>query len=487
MSNKVEVPEIGFVALLRFGWRQLTSMRTALILLMLLGIAAIPGSLIPQRITNPIAVRDFYINDPNMARWYDRFYLFDVYGSPWFSAIYILLFISLAGCVLPRSVEHYKAMRAVPPATPKNLSRLEFHQEFTSSPGALDRATEWLTKSHFRIRREENSISAEKGYLRETGNLLFHLSLILILVGVSFGALFGMRGEAIINVGERFINVATTYDSLALGKLTNEKSLAPFEIKLERFEAQYDPRTNQPRDYTAWVTVTENGVTQKKVLKVNQPLTFGSTRVYLQANGYSPVVTVRDSQGNVALQGPVPFLPQDGNLRSTGAIKVPDAIPQVGFIGNFLPTNQRTQTQGSISIFPELLDPKLLVSVWKGDLGLDSGVPQSVYRLDTKNLERVGLGSVKPGETYSYPEGSITLETVVPWVNLQVVRDPGKNYALLGGIVAVLGLLSSLYGRRRRIWIRETNTGVEIAGLAKNGVPGLEKEIEEFVQAVKKG
>lgn len=487
MSNKVEVPEIGFVALLRFGWRQLTSMRTALILLMLLGIAAIPGSLIPQRITNPIAVRDFYINDPNMALWYDRFYLFDVYGSPWFSAIYILLFISLAGCVLPRSVEHYKAMRAVPPATPKNLSRLEFHQEFTSSPGALDRATEWLTKSRFRIRREENSISAEKGYLRETGNLLFHLSLILILVGVSFGALFGMRGEAIINVGERFINVATTYDSLALGKLTNEKSLAPFEIKLERFEAQYDPRTNQPRDYTAWVTVTENGVTQKKLLKVNQPLTFGSTRVYLQANGYSPVVTVRDSQGNVALQGPVPFLPQDGNLRSTGAIKVPDAIPQVGFIGNFLPTNQRTQTQGSISIFPELLDPKLLVSVWKGDLGLDSGVPQSVYRLDTKNLERVGLGSVKPGETYSYPEGSITLETVVPWVNLQVVRDPGKNYALLGGIVAVLGLLSSLYGRRRRIWIRETNTGVEIAGLAKNGVPGLEKEIEEFVQAVKKG
>jgi cytochrome c biogenesis protein len=364
---------------------------------------------------------------------------------------------------------------------------LEFHQEFEASPQALDRASEWLTKNRFRIRREENSISAEKGYLRETGNLLFHLSLILILVGVSFGALFGMRGEAIINAGERFINVATTYDSLALGKLTNEKSLSPFKIKLDRFEAQYDPRTNQPRDYTAWVTVSENGVSTKKILKVNKPLTFGSTRVYLQANGYSPVVTVRDSQGSVALQGPVPFLPQDGNLRSTGAIKVPDAIPQVGFIGNFLPTNQRTETQGSISIFPELLDPKLLVSVWKGDLGLDSGVPQSVYRLDRENLERVGLGSVKPGETYSYPEGSITLETVVPWVNFQIVRDPGKNYALLGGIVAVLGLLSSLYGRRRRIWIRETNSRVEVAGLAKNGVPGLEEEIKDIVRAIREG
>ncbi len=487
MKEKIEVPELGPIALVRYGWRQLTSMRTALILLMLLGIAAIPGSLIPQRITNPIAVRDMYATDPNMARWYDRFYLFDVYGSPWFSAIYILLFISLAGCVLPRSLEHYKAMRAAPPATPRNLSRMEFHQEVAGNLQALEIASEWFKKNRFRVKREENSLSAEKGYFRETGNLLFHLSLILILVGVSFGALFGMRGEAIINVGERFINVPTTYDSLSLGRLSNEKSLNSFEIKLDRFAAQYDPRTNQPRDYSAWVTVTENGKSSKKLLKVNKPLTFGNTRVYLQANGYSPVVTVRDSQGNVALQGPVPFLPQDGNLRSIGAIKVPDAIPQVGFVGNFLPTNQRTETQGSISIFPELLDPKLLFSIWKGDLGLDSGIPQSVYRLDTSNLQRIALGSVKPGETYTYAEGSITLETVVPWVNLQVVKDPGKNYALLGGIVAVLGLLSSLYGRRRRIWIRQTSAGVEVAGLAKNGVPGLEAEIAELSEAVKRG
>jgi cytochrome c biogenesis protein len=487
MKEKVEVPEIGALALLRYSWRQLTSMRTALILLMLLGIAAIPGSLIPQRITNPIAVREFYVSDPNMARWYDRFYLFDVYGSPWFSAIYILLFISLAGCVLPRSVEHFKAMRAAPPATPRHLTRMEFHQEIKTTPEALDRASEWFAKNRFRVRREGDSLSAEKGYIRETGNLLFHLSLILILVGVSFGALFGMRGEAIINVGERFINVPTTYDSLSLGKLSNEKSLDPFEVKLDRFQAKYDPRTNQPRDYTAWVTVTKSGKSFKEILKVNKPLTFGSSRVYLQANGYSPVVTVRDSQGNVALQGPVPFLPQDGNLRSIGAIKVPDAIPPVGFVGNFLPTNQRTETQGSISIFPELLDPKLLFSIWKGDLGLDSGVPQSVYRLDTANLQRIALGSVKPGQTYTYSEGSITLETVVPWVNLQVVKDPGKNYALLGGIVAVLGLLSSLYGRRRRIWIRQTATGVEVAGLAKNGVPGLEAEIANLIEAVKEG
>jgi cytochrome c biogenesis protein len=179
-------------------------------------------------------------------------------------------------------------------------------------------------------------------------------------------------------------------------------------------------------------------------------------------------------------------LPQDGNLRSIGAIKVPDADPQIGFVGSFVPTNARTTDQGAISIFPELLDPKLLFSIWKGDLGLDTGIPQSVYKIDTTDLQQIGLGSVKPGETFNYDEGSITLETVVPWINLQVVKDPGKSYALIGGIVAVLGLLSSLYGRRRRIWIRITSQGAEVAGLAKNSAPGLEDEIERFVNALRR-
>ena len=485
MSNQVEIPELGFTGLLRFAWRQLTSMRTALILLMLMGVAAIPGSLIPQRMTNPMAVRDFFTTNPGLSIWYERFSLFDVYGSPWFSAIYILLFISLIGCVLPRSVEHYKAMLAPPPVTPKNLNRLSFHQEIDGKFASLESATIWLKKKRFRLRAEGDSISAEKGYLRETGNLLFHLSLILILIGVSFGSLFGMRGEAIVNVGERFINVPTTYDTLSFGKLTNENSLPPFTIKVDKFVAQYDPKTNAPKDYTAWVTVTNSGKSIKKILKVNEPLTFGNTRVYLQANGYSPVVTVRDSEKKVVFQGPVPFLPQDGNLRSIGAIKVPDAKPAVGFVASFVPTNARTSTQGAISIFPELLDPKLLFSIWEGDLGLDSGVPQSVYKIDTSKLKQIGLGSVKPGETFDYRGGSITLETVVPWINLQVVDDPGKRYALVGGIVAVLGLLSSLYGRRRRIWIRRTNSGVEIAALAKNSAPGLEVEVNDLVKHLK--
>ncbi len=485
MNQKTEIPELGFTALIRFAWRQLTSMKTALILLMMMGLGAIPGSLIPQRSVNPIAVRDFFDAHPTLSAWYDRFSLFDVYSSPWFSAIYILLFISLIGCVLPRTIEHFHAMRAEPPITPRNLNRMEQFATWQSSEESLEKATIWFKKNRFRVRREADSISAEKGYLRETGNLFFHLSLILILIGVSFGSLFGLRGEAIVNTGERFVNVPTSYDTLSLGKLTSDSDLSPFTITLDKFVGVYDPKTNIPKDYTAYVSVTDGGVKKKEVIKVNSPLTFGSTRVYLQANGYSPIVTVRNEDGSVAFQGPVTFLPQDGNLRSIGSIKVPDAQVPVGFVASFLPTYARSTDQGGVSIFPELLDPKLLFSIWSGDLGLDSGIPQSVYRIDTTNMKNLGLGSLKIGETFKYPGGSITLEGVIPWVNLQIVEDRGKGFALVGGISAILGLLASLYGRRRRIWIRVTDSQVEVAALSKNNAPGLEDEMKSLTEHLK--
>ncbi|MEY3904568.1 MAG: hypothetical protein RIT08_484, partial [Actinomycetota bacterium] len=218
---------------LRWCWRQLTSMRTALILLLLLGIAAIPGSLFPQRTQNPLQVKQYFIDNPSLAPWLDRLSFFEVFSSPWFSAIYLLLFISLIGCVLPRSIEHAKAIGAKPPLTPKYLDRLENFIEIKKID--LDQAEKYLKKKGFRIRREENSISAEKGYARESGNLLFHLSLVLILIGVGVGSLLGSRGDAILNVGDRFINTPTSYDLLSFGKYQKEDSLIPFSITVKDF------------------------------------------------------------------------------------------------------------------------------------------------------------------------------------------------------------------------------------------------------------
>jgi len=68
MQKENQIPEIDSAGMLRFLWRQLTSMRTALILLLLLGVASVPGSLIPQRSQNPMSVREYFINDPTLAK-----------------------------------------------------------------------------------------------------------------------------------------------------------------------------------------------------------------------------------------------------------------------------------------------------------------------------------------------------------------------------------------------------------------------------------
>jgi cytochrome c biogenesis protein len=466
---------------LRWCWRQLTSMRIALILLLLLAVAAIPGSLFPQRSQNPVQVRQYFIDNPQAAIWLDRLSMFEVFSSPWFSAIYLLLFISLIGCVLPRSIEHLKAIGAKPPLTPKYLDRMEFYTEIKKVD--LDKVEKYLKKKRFRIRRDENSISAEKGYARESGNLLFHLSLVLILIAVGVGSLLGSRGDAIVNVGDRFINTPTSYDILGFGKYQSEDSLPPFSITVKDFKAEYDPVTNAAIDYELTV-LTANPAGSKeetRIIKVNQPLTYGSTKIYLQANGYAPIVVVKDKFGKVVFDGPTTFLPQDGNLSSIGAIKIPDMQPQIGFVASFLPTADRDPIRGGFSSYPEVLDPRLLLAVWKGDLGLNTGVPQSVYRIDTSKMERIGLKALVLNESYDFGEGSITFTGWTSWVNLQIVNDPGKGFALIGAILAILGLLISLFTRQRRVWVKQGKK-TQVAGLAKNGIPGLEEEIRELVK-----
>ena len=123
----VTQPRLGLVGWLRWMWRQLTSMRTALMLLMLLAVAAVPGSIWPQRSVDPARVNEYIRDNPTAGEWLDRFSLFDVYSSPWFAAIYLLLMVSLIGCIVPRAGQHWRTMRAQPPRAPRNLSRLEAH------------------------------------------------------------------------------------------------------------------------------------------------------------------------------------------------------------------------------------------------------------------------------------------------------------------------------------------------------------------------
>jgi cytochrome c biogenesis protein len=499
-KGEASLPALGVVGMLRWAWTQLTSMRTALFLLLLLAVAAVPGSLFPQRPANPSIVTQRIKDDGDLGKVLDAFQLFDVYSSAWFSAIYILLFISLIGCVVPRAIAHYKAMRSQPPRTPKRLSRLPEYGTLVVPAGAgipasraVNDAAALLKKRGYRVEVRDDdgaqpSLGAERGFLKEVGNLIFHTSLIGVLVSVAAGGLFGYSGQRILVEGDTFVNTLVGYDQFTPGTNFQSSQLQPYSLRLDKFRATFDlesqGKIGQPIDFKADVTTKESpdAPEQQEVLKVNDPVTLGGTSIYLTGNGYAPLVTVRDGQGNVAFQGPVVAKLQGDNYYSSVVIKVPDAKPdQLGFAGFFLPTEAVTQDGISFSEYPDLLNPTLTLNSFFGDLGLDKGAPQNVFELDVKALtplndRKLGAGAItlKPGVSQSLPDGkgTITFDGVKRYIGVDIHHNPGQLYALIFALLAVGGLVTSLYVNRRRVWVRtgtheDGRTMVEYALLAR--------------------
>ncbi len=503
----VQNSRLGPVGWLRFAWRLLTSMRTALVLLLLLALAAIPGSLVPQRSSDPNGVIAYARDNPELFEVLDNLGLFSTFTSPWFSAIYLLLFISLIGCILPRTRHHLQALRARPPRTPARLERLAgFRTAGTSASAerAVDEASGVLRRLGYRVERYElaggvPTVSAERGYLRETGNLVFHASLVGVLVGVAVGGLFGFTGQRILIQGEPFTNVLLDYDSITTGSLVDpDSSLEPFSLRLDDFEPEYAFDVDQgwlPLDFDATVSVREaGGEWQERSLKVNSPLAVGGTEVYLLGNGYAPILTVRDPDGEVVQTGPVPYLPQDANLFSVGVVKVPDGLAdQVGFIGLFYPDPVAT-TSGALASFSPIANEGALLSleVYRGDLGLDEGVAVNVYQLDTTGMEELAGRSdalvLALGESAELPEGlgSVTFDGWARFVSLDIHHDPARGWVLVFAVLAVAGLLTSLAVPRRRMWVKAIADGdgvrLEYAGLARGEDPGLAGAVEDLAR-----
>jgi cytochrome c biogenesis protein len=494
---------LGVVGMLRWGWRLLTSMRTALVLLLLIALAAIPGSVLPQRGIDPVAVNDFFQGNPTLAPILEALSLFDVFAAPWFAAIYLLLMTSLTGCVVPRAWHYARALRAEPPPAPRNLSRLPYSARWGSDDAEqLQHVVGVLRRQRFRVVVDGDTVRAEKGYLRETGNLAFHVSLLVLLAALAMGSLFGYRGNAIVVEGEGFANTLTRYDDFTPGRLVDSGELLPFSFTLDDFTARYEetPGDQQgaPRDYEASVTFqrTPSDDPEAYDIRVNSPLAIDGTKVFLLNHGYAPRVTVRDGEGNVVVQGAVPFLPRDRvNLGSVGVIKAPDAQPeQIAFEGLFLPTGVLDPERGPISVFPAAQNPQLWMTAYSGDLGLDSGEPRSVFSIDTEGLtqfknpadpEQPWRVVLQEGQRAELPNGagSITLDGYAEWGAFQVAHDPGKGLALASAIVAIVGVMLSLGVRRRRVWARVTPGGprtvVEVGGLARGEGRGF---AEEFAQ-----
>lgn len=481
---------IGWKGWLRWGWRQLTSMRNAIIMLLLLVIALIPASIIPQKRQDPVLAEQWIEKNGIWGTILDALGFFNILTAPWFAAIYILLFISLVGCIVPRSYTLYKDIKAGPGRVPARLTRYESYRS-TETALSEDEALETVQKNlrGFRTRVGSGTLSAQNGYLREAGNLIFHMSLLGLLIVFGLSQAVSYRGQAIIVEGGTFANSVLSYDTFNRGILVDEESLPPYRILLDEMRPEFY-EDGAPSAFAADVTISEHGETRTEIIRPNEPIVVGGANVYLSGNGYAPRIRITDSDGNVALDEYVVLPDITQTYISTGVIKVPDVTsgPQLGFQATLFPTAQE-QDGVIISVNPDALNPVLVTTTWTGDLGLDEGVPQNVYFLDTENMEMVteAIGEAEVGvlttsavgQSAEIPGGYGTIEFVdlARFAALDMRYDPTLGWMLGFAVLGLAGLATSLLVPSRRVWVRYENGTLHAAAIGRKGDTGLDRVV----------
>lgn len=521
---------------LKKAWHWLTSMRTALALLFLLAIAAIPGALLPQRSLNEENVTEYIANNGRLAEIYDRLQLFDVFQSTWFAAIFLLLTLSLIGCILPRTWDHYQAMKTPPTRAPKNLGRLPLHAEGTIDKPMAEVAGDargLLKKWHVAEYQPEQdragafSLAAERGYTRELANLLFHLGLVGMLITIAAGRMVYYEGHVIvvtesgnyetpeITQSTEFCNTSTAnYDSFRAGPLFDGTGLTTFCFDAHDFAADYLPN-GQAEMFTSNISyavgddiLTPTDEWTDYELKVNHPLRVAGDRVYLQGHGYAPTFTVTWPDGETRTQT-IQWRPDDPTFfLSSGVMRFdppagmyPDLYDrrqnQLAIQGLFAPTAEWSGENGELltSSFPAMRDPAVAIDIYRGDAGLDTGRAQSIFSLDptllhSGQLQKIERVNLTQGESVTLDDGTeVTFDGASEFANYQISRDPFQPWVLVTSAVMLAALVGSLLIRRRRIWVRlipvdEGVTRVEMGGLARTDRAGWGGEFEDIHRAL---
>jgi cytochrome c biogenesis protein len=485
---------------LRQAWREYRSMRTALVLLVVLAAASILGSLFPQDGVSPQRVDQYFVDHPALAPVLERLGLFDVFGSAWYMAIYLALLGALVACLVPRSRALVRVLRSRPPRG-GDLARYRTRAAFdtpASPDQAMAAARRALGRGRWRLADHDGELAAEKGYLREASSMLFHVALLVLLVGLAYGKAYGYRGQAAIVEGETWANARVGYDSFSPGRFFGPERLAPFQLRLDDFTNSFYAN-NTPRSFVSHLTALDldGRPLQSQRVAPNRPMTVDGVRVFQSDYGYVPVVRVQDRDGRELLAPQEVLTLRDPATEwSTGAVKVTRARPQVGLeLTMFTGLRTAPDCPGGAPFCndPRLVRPVLVVLAWQGDLQADRA--QSVFTLDRTRLRPLGDRPVLlgPGQSAKLANGMVVSFTDLKQYSVfTLARDPGVPVVAVGAALLLCGLVPSLYVTRRRVWVRAAPAGpgttrVELAGLALQGKAAFEGELARLARNIERG
>jgi cytochrome c biogenesis protein len=481
-------------------WRTLRSMRTALILLLILAAAAVIGSLLPQIPNSPERVGQYLGAHGFWGPLFFRAGFFDVYGSWWFVLITTLLFVSLAACLFPRTRAMIRAIRQRP-IQARELDGFRHHAEVLVDTGpdeAAVTAERYLRRKRFRVSREGLGVAAEKGTLREVGSLLFHWAFFLLLLGVIVGKGTGFTGRAVVTEGETFVDALPNYSGQIRTGRYFAGGFTGVGVQLLDFQDSYR-QNGQPIDFVSRVRFLdrEGRPTGTEAIRVNHPATVGGLRIFQEGFGWAPLVDVSldrrrlwSSPIEMTRDGPPEGVPATA-MPWRGAIKLTAPEPDVTITLELWPDFRafaNLQLTGMPTPMFVQFDPYIRYTVYLGEIA-----DPATSNLDTTGLHREGRGDLHAAGTSTLDlPGTGDLRLSFPELRhysvLLVSRDVGIPVVLAAAILVLVGLIPSLYVSRRKVWIRaEAAPGgalLKIGGFSLQRKDSFEEEFDRIVRAI---
>ncbi|MBW3619393.1 MAG: cytochrome c biogenesis protein ResB [Actinobacteria bacterium] len=498
---------VGFVlASLRMAWRWLRRMRTALYLLGALGLLTLLATVVPQFPNVPRTVAQWRSGEAGPGRFVsaiiDLLGGYDVYGSPAFLALLLLLFTSLTACLIPRYRAWWRVLRRTRPPRSRHLEAQEQVAVLDTAADPADvhaAARRVLAGRRWRLRAPDadpdlpDQVAAEKGHVvREGGSLVFHTSFYVLLIGIVLGQLLGYSGQVGVVEGKAFTDTASGYWTSTPGRWWTDADHRAFTLTLDEFHVDWyrDVRLGgQPRVFLSDVTVrTEDGEEIERTVGGNDPMVVEGMKIHQLDWGYAPRVVVH-ADGEVLYDGYLTMSAAEGGFYS-GAVKVPGADPDVGFEVFFWPyAPEDDDGTPQLTGAPWADAPYMVLQEFRGDLRLDAA--QNVNTLDKTGLAEGDVLALRPGSLAVLPDGvTVAFPELRRWVGFQVSSRPTAPLLLTGAFLILAGLIPALYASRRRLWVGAAvdpasgRTRVTVAGRAFQRPQAFEAEHRRIVASL---
>ncbi len=414
----------------------LSSLKIAILLLLLIAISCAAGTLIPQQ-ESDLFYYDNFNENPFLGMINGNILLFfgfnHVYTSFWFLFLLIWLGLALAVCSFKRQLPILKsALKWIDYKSPRQIAKLSIAQTIVTNnySESLEKIKINLKKQGWNVKETNGRIAARQGVIGRLGPILIHLGMILLMIGATYGSLNGKTIEKFLAPGR----------SIDLLNNNEEKGLT---IELQKFQIERDPQ-GRAEQYRSIVNIVEpNGSNQSKEISVNYPLRYKGLTLY-QADWSLAAITIQ-IENSPKLQIPIEHIPELGE-QVWGAI-----IP--------------TKKDGK--------DP-ILVTV-DNELG-----PASIYDSDGTFLTIVSNNKeAKVRDTL------IKIINIIPSSGLLLKYDPGVPFVYTSfAIILVGGSLSII--STKKIWVlhEEGKSIIYIGGLSNRNLSGFSKELPKITSSL---